>query len=133
MQDTVDTRTYLNASSERFQDVFQGLSAAVYESFPEAESTSAHGMPGFKARVTDTRQEERRGTFDPNHLQLFLVERKSGISFHIWDPRNYYGLDEVRDELAKVGFKVMRGCLVWNRKREYPFERMKGLIASLAE
>ena len=98
-----------------------------------AESTFTHGMPGFRARVTDTRKEERRGTFDPNHLQLFLVERKSGITLHIWDPRNYYGLDEVRDEPAKVGFKVMRGCLVWNRKREHPFERMKGLIASLAE
>ena len=98
-----------------------------------AESTFANGMPGFRARVTDTRQEDQRGTFDPNHLQLFPVERKSGITLRIWGPRNYYGLDEVRDELTKVGFKVMRGCLVWNRKREYPFERMKGLIASLAE
>ena len=132
MQDTADTAIYLNASSERFQDVFQGLSAAIHESFPEAESTFAHGMPGFKARVADVKKDDWRGTFDPDHLQLFLVERKAGITFHIWDPRNYYGLDEVRDELTQLGFKVMRGCLVWNRKKKYPLERMKELIGSLA-
>ena len=96
-----------------------------------AESTFDHGMPGFRVPITNDK-ENRRGTFDPDHLQLFLVERKSGITFHIWDPRNYYGLDEVRDELNQLGFKVMRGCLVWNRKKEYPLERMKELIGSLA-
>ena len=89
-------------------------------------------MPGFRAQITNIHKENLRGTFDLNHLQLFLVERKSGITLHIWDPRNYYGLDEVRDELTKIGFKVMRGCLVWNRKREYPVDRMKQLIGSLS-
>jgi len=98
-----------------------------------AESTFAHGMPGFRARVANTKKEDPRGTFDPNHLDLFLVERKSGTTIHIWDPRNYYGLDEVRDDLTKFGFKVMRGCIVWNRKRECPFDRMKEFIGSLAE
>ena len=128
----MDTRTYLSAASERFQSVFQELSVAVHKSFPEAEPTFAHGMPGFRAQITNIHKENLRGTFDLNHLQLFLVERKSGITLHIWDPRNYYGLDEVRDELTKIGFKVMRGCLVWNRKREYPVDRMKQLIGSLS-
>ncbi len=132
-QDTKDTAIYLRATSEGFQNVYREFSAAVSGTFPMAESTFAHGMPGFRARVADIKKEDRRGTFDPDHLQLFLVERKSGTTLHIWDPRNSYGLDEVRDELTKAGFKVMRGCIVWNRKRAYPVDRMKELIASLAE
>ena len=129
----MDTNAYLSAASERFRSVYGEIAAAVHKTFPLAEPTFDYGMPGFKARITDIKKEDRRGTLDPSFLQMFLVERKSGITFHIWDPRNYYGLDEVRDELTQLGFKVMRGCLVWNRKKEYPVERMRELIKALAK
>ena len=129
----MDTSAYLNVASERFQGIYHEFAAVVHETFPMAEPAFAHEMPGFKIRITDIKKEDWRGTIDPNFLQLFLVERKSGITFHIWDPRNYYGLDGVRDELTMLGFKVMRGCLVWNRKKEYPIGRMKELIEALAK
>ena len=132
-QDTMDTRTYLDEASERFQNVYREFAAAVHQAFPVPEPSFEHGMPGFKIRITDVEKEEWRGTIDPNFLHLYMVERKSGITFHIWDPRNYYGLDEMRDELTNLGFKVMRGCIVWNRKREYPVQRMKDLIKTLAK
>ena len=129
----MDTNAYLNAASERFQSVYGQIAAAVHKTFPMAEPTFDHSMPGFNVPITDSKKEDRQGTFDPNLLQMFLVERKSGITFHIWDPRNYYGLDGVRDELTQLGFKVMRGCLVWNRKKEYPIERMRELIQAMAK
>ena len=63
MQDTTDTAIYLGAASERFQNVYREFSAAVNRTFPMVGSTFAHGMPGFRALVTDTRKEDRRGTF----------------------------------------------------------------------
>ena len=129
----MDTHAYLDEASERFQNVYRGFAPTVQKAFPMPKPSFEHGMPGFKTRITDVEREEWRGTIDHNFLHLYMVERKSGITFHIWDPRNYYGLDEMRDELTNLGFKVMRGCIVWNRKREYPIQLMQELVQALAK
>ena len=56
-QATMDTNAYLNAASERFQNVYGDIAAAVHKTFPIAEPTFDHGMPGFKVRITDSKKQ----------------------------------------------------------------------------
>ena len=51
---------------------------------------------------------------------MYLAERKSGITLHLWNPVDFYGLRARTAELERAGFKVMVGCLVFTRKSEYP-------------
>lgn len=128
----VDNLTgYLDKSHDGFRQVYVELEKVVMAVFPNAERAFAYDMPGFEIKMSDKEIKDWKGTIDPNHLQIFLAQRKSGITLHIWNPLDYYGLDGKRDELTKAGFKVMRGCLQWNRKQPYPMEAVKNLLCSI--
>ena len=128
-----ETRASLDESSDRFKQVYADIEAVVRGIFPTAERVVAYKMPGFKIRIGDEGVKSWRGTIDPNYLQLFLVERKSGITLHLWNPRDYDGLERRRAELSAVGFKVMRGCIQWNRKQAYPVETVRSLLESVKQ
>jgi hypothetical protein len=122
---------YLDKSPDSFQQLFAALAKVVKMVFPNAEKTFAYNMPGFRIKVSDKEIKDWKGTIDPNYLQIFLVQRKSGVTLHIWNALDYDGLDRKRDELTKAGFKVMRGCLQWNRKQAYPMKVVETLLNSI--
>jgi len=122
---------YLGKSSDRFRQVYSELERVIEGVFPRGEQAFAYKMPGFRVKVSGREITGWKGTIDPNYLQIFLVERKSGITLHIWNPLDFYGLDKRREELTQAGFRVMRGCLQWNTKRAYPMETVKGLLESI--
>ncbi len=126
-----ESAAYLDRGSERFRQVYVELAEIVREVFPSAEAAFAYKMPGFRIKVTRREVKEWKGTIDPNYLQLFLVERQQGITLHVWNPADYYGLDKRKEELTRAGFKVMRGCLQWNKKQVYPLETVQVLLESI--
>lgn len=77
-------------------------------------------MTGFRVPITETPIEKWKGTIDPNYLHLALVQRKRGVTFHIWNPRDDGYLQKNQEALSRAGFKVMRGCVEWNKKAAYP-------------
>ena len=80
--------------------------------FPNALPVFEYKMPGWRIpRPKAGAPRLREGTIDPDWVHLFLVERKSGITLHLWNPADYYGLERYESDLSKVGLKVMRGCV----------------------
>jgi len=60
---------------------FETFDRAVQRRFPEAEAWFAVGMPGCRiARRRWIDPKAVNGTLDPNWVQMYLVERKSGIT-----------------------------------------------------
>lgn len=124
---------YAGTSSERFQKAFADLGALALDVFPSAESIFQWDMPGWKINLVPLDDPNYRGTMDPNFFAIMLVERKSGLTLHIWNPRDYYGLSRSQSELGAAGFKVMRGCLVFNRKQPYPIAAVGDLLRNVRE
>ena len=69
-----------------------------------------------------------RGTLDPNWVQIYLVERKSGITLHLWNPVDFGSMQRRKPELSRLGFKVMVGCMQFNRKSDYPMDSVERLL-----
>ncbi|MSQ41012.1 MAG: DUF1801 domain-containing protein [Dehalococcoidia bacterium] len=126
-----DLTGYLDKNPESFRQLYGELATVVAAIFPNAEKACAYNMPGFRVRVSDEEIKDWKGTIDPNYLQIVLMQRKSGVTLHIWNPLDYDALDRKRDELIKAGFKVMVGCLQWNRKQAYPMDVVERLLNSL--
>ena len=127
---------YLAKASPRFQEAFRGLETMVKGAFPNALPVFEYKMPGWRIpRPKAGAPRLREGTIDPDWVHLFLVERKSGITLHLWNPADYYGLERYESDLSKVGLKVMRGCVQFHRKGAFPVSAiepmLKGVKASL--
>lgn len=73
-----------------------------------------------------------KGTIDPNFVYIFLAKRKNGITLHYWDPVRPYGLKQNAAAFEEAGFKVMVGCLQFNRKGPFPIGAVRGLLENLA-
>ncbi len=120
------TRT-TSTASPRFQAVRQTLDAEIQRLFPGAASISEYPMLGWRI-PRPRRVEEWKGTVDANFVHLYLAERKNGITLHVWNPRNPYGLRQNAAKFEAAGFKVQVGCLQFNRKGDYPIKVVKGLL-----
>ena len=130
--------SYLDRASPRFREVFESLARAVKEVFPDAEASFQFRMPGWKIpRRRDVDPKSVKGTLDPNWVQIYLVERRSGITLHLWNPVGVQGFQRHKAELERAGFKLMVGSLRFNRKSGYPIALVVGLLkdieASLVE
>ena len=125
--------TELTQQSDRFKTIYVKLREIIMKEFPNATEGIMYDMHGFRERITREDIADWPGTMDPNYLYVGLVERKAGITLHIWNPSNYYGLDRIRKDYEKAGFKVMRGCLQWNKKAEYPIEMIEDLIKNITQ
>jgi len=122
-------KEYLAKSSPRFRETYGALDRAIRGLFPEAEAVFAFGMPGWKiARRRWIDPKSVKGTLDPNWVQIYFVERKSGITLHLWNPADFNGMRRHDKELARVGLKVMVGCMQFNRKGDYPIDVVKSLL-----
>ncbi|HLE47567.1 MAG TPA: hypothetical protein VI818_04650 [Candidatus Thermoplasmatota archaeon] len=112
----------------------KAIGAALKTFFPEAKAVEEWGMLGWRTRLAwEPPREAFRGTMDPRYLSVFLAERKQGITLHLWNPLDYYGLEKKKADLTKAGFKVMRGCLQFNRNSDYPVDAVMALLAGIRE
>lgn len=122
-------RSYLKTASPRFRDIYEALARAVRELFPDAEGSFDPRMPGWKIpRRRRVDPASVKGTLDPNRAQVYLVERKSGITLHLWSPVDFDGFRRRKAELERAGFKLMVGGLQFNRKSEYPIDLVVELL-----
>ncbi len=125
-------RAYLDKASPRFRGVHASLARAVRELFPDAEVSFQFKMPGWKIpRRRRVDPKPVRGTLDPNWVQIYLVERKAGITLNLWNPVDFNGFRKRKTELERAGFKLMAGCLQFNRKSEYPVDVIVGLLKDI--
>jgi len=124
--------TSLSQQSDRFKKIYARLKDVVMKEFPNATEGIMYDMHGFKAKITKEEITNWKGTMNPNYFYTCLVERKAGITLHIWNPKDYYGLEKIKKEYERAGFKVMRGCIQWNKKAEYPIDMVEDLVKNIA-
>ncbi len=119
----------LHGADERYQAAHAALESAVQKVFPEAEASIAWDMACWKIpRPVDKVNSEAKGTFDPAVVVVGLADRKAGPTLHIWHPGAYDLLDQNAAWLKEAGFKVMKGCLPWSRKSDYPIEAVQRIL-----
>lgn len=106
---------YIAAASPRYQAALAAVRRSVRAVFPEAKPVFAWGMPGWTIPRPPGAPRPARGTADPGHVFVGLVERKRGVTLHFWHPGDHELLKRHQRPLAKAGFKVMRGCVVCAR------------------
>ena len=100
--------------------------------FSGIEPVFAWGIHGW--RVPRMKKVEwTTGIMDPNWLFVGLAERKAGITLHMWNPVDYGCLQRHAASLKDAGFKVMVGCIQFNRKSEYPMSAVKSLLDDVAK
>lgn len=111
------------------QDLRDALSARVHAVFPDAQPVEAHGMTGWQVRLPDDAPPRQDlGTLDADHLQVFPVRRKAGVTLHVWNPVDYHFLDTQAGLLSDAGFRVMKGCIQWNRKAPLDLDAVEALL-----
>jgi len=121
-------KAYLGKTSPRFREVHASLGRSIGDLFPDARSAFEHGMPGWRIpRPRRVDPASVKGTIDPNWVHVFLAERKAGITLNLWNPVDVGGFRRRKRELERAGFKVMVGCLQFNRKSAYPI----GLVVEI--
>lgn len=129
---SAEVKAYLAKTDSEFQKTYAAVKKMVKKYFPNAKEFYEYGISGFKARTTKTLIKDWPGTMDPNFAYIGLARRTQGITLHGWCS-DYYFLDKHKTELAKAGFKVMRGCVQWNKKAPYPLPVVEKLIAAMAK
>lgn len=121
---------YVKAASPRYQDAHTRLARLVKRRLPRARKILQHGMPGWVApRPPGSPRPARAGTLPPDRVYVFLAERKAGLTLHLWYPGDYGLLEKHKRALEEAGFKVMRGCLQFNRRGELPLAPVDALLA----
>ncbi len=124
-----DAETLLAATSDRFRALHAALGELVLELFPDAEPTVDWNMAGWRVPVPDPpAEEEWKGTMPRTYFAFFPSEKKAGLTFHVWHPKDPYILKENADWLKGAGFKPMVGCLQWNRKADVPLDVFRRLL-----
>jgi len=123
---------YLKKASPEFAKIFEELQKTVKQVFPDAEEIFEWGMPGWRVqRKIPAPTEPVKGTIDPRYVTILFVERKGGTSLHVWNPGDFYGLEKERKKLEGAGFKVMRACLEYRRKGEYPLRVLEKVFQAV--
>lgn len=115
------------------EDIPDGLRSALEQRvqavFPDAGPVQAYGMSGWQVRLPDSAPPRQDlGTLDADHLQVFPVRRKAGVTLHVWNPVDYTFLDTQAVPLADAGFKVMKGCIQWNRRAPLDLDAVEALL-----
>ena len=129
---TKEVTDYLAKTDAEFQKTYAAVKKMVKKYFPHAKEVFGYGIPGFTARTTKTLIKDWPGTMDPNFAMIGLARRAQGITLHGWCG-DYRFLEKHKPMLTKAGFKVMRGCVQWNKKAAYPLPVVEKLIAAMAK
>lgn len=114
-----------------FAQVHAAIGAAFKRHFPAAEPCIEWDIPGFRVQVQDA-PDQWKGTMPPTHMHVLPIQRKNCITIHIWDPRDPELLRKHESDLEETGFKVMVGCLQWNRKADYPVDAIEAVFKGAA-
>lgn len=121
----------LHGGSDRYKETFSRLGEVIEAVFPTAQASFEYNLPGWKIERENV-QEETKGTIDPRFVHVLIAERKAGLTLHLWNPADYYWLDKQKEALQGAGFKVMRGCVQFNRKQPFPFDTMESVLRTIA-
>ena len=115
--------------AQPFPEVRAQVERAVKKVFPKAEPVEEFGMEGWRIRrPKDAPRPAKEGTMPSDFVMVLLADRKAGPTLHLWYPGDYHLLDARKDALEEAGFKVMRGCLAFSRKAEYPVAAVETLM-----
>lgn len=129
--DTGKTSTTTSTFSPRLLALKQSLEDQLRQLFPAVEPVFAYGLHGWRMKrlrpVAWT-----VGTIDPAYVHVFVAERAQGITLHVWSPFDPALLQRHREALGGAGFKVMVGCLQFNRKADYPLQAVRPLLEETA-
>jgi hypothetical protein len=85
-------------------------------------------MPGWRVARKVLPPASWDSTIDWRYVLVALADRKAGLSLHVINPADYLGLENARPWLEAAGFKVMRGCLQFHRKGEFPIDAVGRLL-----
>lgn len=99
--------------------------------FPGVERITAYNMHGWRVR-RPVRIVDWPGTMDPNWVQVFVAERKQGVTVHVWNPYDYDAFRRHAAGLQAAGFKPMVGCVQYNRKGEVPVAALLPVLEGIA-
>lgn len=125
---------YLASAGERYHEAYGRMARAVRGVFPKAKEVFESDMPAWKVpRPPGAPRPAREGTMPADTVFIGLVERKAGLTVHLWYPGDYSLFDHHKDALGEAGFKAMRGCLVYNRKGPFPVEAVETLLRRIRE
>lgn len=127
-------KSYVKQASPKYQAAYKELDAWIKKRLPTAKPIFEWGMPGWKVALPKDKQPvEHRGTYDPTSIMILLADRKAGITMHVWSPLEPQILSKLDKQLTKAGFKVMVGCIQYNRKGDYPVTAVMPLLERLAK
>ena len=129
---TEGVQQYLSDASDRFREVFSGLEEVVKRVFPTAMAGFEYNTPGWKIERMNVKEGERQGTINPRFVYVSLAERKAELTLYLWNPVDYYWLDTQKEELEGAGFKVVRGCVQFKRKRPFPLAAIEDVLQKIA-
>jgi hypothetical protein len=115
-------------SGARYHQAYHAVADAVCRTFPKARPVMEWNMVGWKVARPKDRIEPAQGTYDASIIFIGLADRMAGPTLHIWHPGSYDLLEKNEDWLKGAGFKVMKGCLRWTRKADYPAEAVAKLM-----
>ena len=121
----------LQDGSDRYREAYSRLGEVVKAVFPTAQAAFEWNLPGWTIERENV-LEEAKGTIDPRFVHVLIAERKAGLTVHLWNPVDYYWLDTQKEALQGAGFKVMRGCVQFNRKQPFPFDTMESVLRTIA-
>ena len=86
-------KSYLEAASPRFRSVFKDVATVVKTEFPLAMPVFEWRMPGWRVKLPKGKiPQEWKGTCPRDCIVILLVERKSGITLHYWNPLDFFGV-----------------------------------------
>ena len=118
----------LAATSEGFQALHAAIGDRVRARF-DAEPVASYGIAAWRIPVPKPPgEDEWKGTMPRTHLVIAPAEKKAGVTMHVWHPNAPYLLRDNEAWLKEAGFKVMVGCLQWNRKADMPLDAVERLL-----
>lgn len=124
----------LQGTSDRFRLLHAEIGLRIDAAFDDVEAVEAFGMPAFMVPLRDPPPEEEwRGTIPRTHITIAPTQKRAGITLHVWHPKAPHLLRDNEGWLREAGFKVMVGCLQWNRKAELPLDAVDRLIETIRE
>jgi len=110
-----------------FAQIQAMLATEVKKRFPKAVPVREYGIDGWQI-ARQKRVEWTHGTVDPNYVLVGVADRKQGPVLHLWNPLDWKGLGKHRTQLEAAGFKVMVGCLQFNRQKPYPMAAVAAVL-----
>ena len=125
--DPSETPRTTSKFTPRLQATREGIEAMLKSRFAKVEPVFAYNMHGWKVRrpVTIT---DWPGTMDPNWITVFVAERAQGVTVHLWNPYEYKALKRHEKQLVAAGYKVMVGCVNYNRKGDVPLDAIAPIL-----